>query len=107
MVRELKISSEDFQAILDGNLAYILQREDGRCFEVGDVFLLREWVGREWIQRSVDEGRANIADVLRAMRGDEPDFTGRACRVRVTHILRDSLCLRFGAVALSIRLEGQ
>lgn len=90
MVHELKMSPEDFQAVMDGMQTVILQQEDTRRFTEGDRLQLQEWTGWGWDGPAIP-GR----------------FTGRAWIVIVTHVLRDSQWLQPDAVALSIRWANQ
>lgn len=81
----LKTDPEVFQATLDGKKTYDLRLDD-RCFEVGDILILEEtqFTGEE-------------------MKTGKPlDFTGRALKLEVTHILRGPIWgLKEGWVLMS------
>jgi ASC-1-like (ASCH) protein len=93
---DLKLDARWFDAVASGHKTVELRREDTRQFAVGDVLLLREW---ETVYPDSDSALAWYS----ASR-----YTGRTCRVRVTHILRhDDVpdLLPPGVAALSIRLD--
>ncbi|MCL8208604.1 MAG: DUF3850 domain-containing protein [Actinomycetia bacterium] len=83
MVHELKIAPAWYAAVTESDPArrktVEIRAEDTRTFAVGDCLVLREWD---------------------AVAG----YTGRACRVHVTHVLRDAPYVPPGYAALSIRL---
>lgn len=89
MVHELKTDPAVFQAVLDGSKTYELRKDD-RAYQVGDVLRLREtrYTGQE-------------------MRAGAPlEYTGRECRVRVTHRLRGPIYgLADGWAILSVAHE--
>lgn len=86
MTHMLKTWPVHFQAVADGVKTVELRVEDTRRFAVGDVLLLREYRPPD------DSGKA------------AGTYTGRACTVRVTHVVRDARWLQPGVAALSIRL---
>lgn len=90
---DLKCQPPWFAEVAAGRKTCEIRRDD-RGFEVGDVLVLREWQDRIGIRVSGDEYRFVDAH-----------YTGRTCRVRVTHILRGFAGLRDGYCALSVRLE--
>lgn len=75
----LKILPEYFDPVRTGDKTVEIRREDDKTFAVGDSLVLREW--------NPDAG-----------------YTGRTCRVQVTHVLRDPPYVPPGYAALSIRL---
>lgn len=94
MIHTVKIYPEYFESILSGTKTLELCEEDEYHFAIGDVLVLREWgpvshgymyeVGQEiWLYYDVD-------------------YTGRECRVVVTHILAD--VPEQPMVVLSVRL---
>lgn len=107
MMHELKIWPEYFELVATGHKTVELRREDDRQFAVGDVLELREWdlqrlpeaVRRFW------SGLFQLSDEVR-FRFEPQGYTGRECRVQVTHVLRDpeGRWLQSGVVALSIGL---
>ncbi len=88
----LKIKPEYFEAVIAGAKTVELRSEADRHFDVGDILILRE-INSE--MADTEEGR------------DDPEwlYTGRGCRCRVTHVLRDVEWLPPGIAALSIALE--
>jgi len=93
----LKIAPPWFEAVASGHRTVELRREDTRRFAAGDVLILAEW--------TVDRLERARGEVL--ARGA---FTGRTCRVVVTHVLRhDDVpdLLPPGVAALSIRREAK
>lgn len=106
MTHELKIWPKYFEAVTHGSKTVELRREDDRQFAVGDVLVLREWDVRR-LPESVQRfwaGTLHLAEEARAL-FEEQGYTGRSCRVEVTHVLRDPEggWLQPGVVALSIR----
>ena len=67
MLHEMKLLSEYYEDVRDGNKQFELQK-DGRNVQVGDELLLREWTGEH--------------------------YTGRQVRVEVTYVLRN--CPQYG-----------
>jgi hypothetical protein len=91
----LKIAPPWFEAVVSGAKTLELRRENGRRFEPGDVLVLREW-------DTVYNDSDNALAWYRASY-----YTGRTCRVLVTHVLRHEDVpdlLPPGVAALSIRL---
>ncbi len=88
MIHTLKIVPPFFEAIVNGSKTFELRREDDRHFEVGDWLLLREYIAPFRVQGCVVKER----------------YTGRACNVQVTYVLRDEQWLQPGVAALGIRL---
>lgn len=110
MIHELKTWPPYFDDVASGVKTVELRREDDRNFEVGDTLILREWDpsripesvqydGQSWI------GTLRINDDMKKLLV-ELGYTGRSCRVRVTHVLRDSegQWLQPDVAALSVRL---
>lgn len=130
-VHYLKIYPEYFEAVISGQKTVELRREDDRQFAVGDVLVLREWdpfpqdeascqarqrwyedEEKAWAAYRHDERLRATALVHAHERAERAAafgrYTGRECRVRVTHILRDEQWLQPGVAALSIRvMEGE
>ncbi|MCL8207241.1 MAG: DUF3850 domain-containing protein [Actinomycetia bacterium] len=113
----LKIAPPWFDAVASGQKTLELRREDTRRFEPGDVLVLREWrtdldipewrraVQAAWMEEpDPDRRRARIAAIYAHY--ESRCYTGRTCRVRVTHVLRHADVpdlLPPGVAALSIR----
>jgi ASC-1-like (ASCH) protein len=102
---ELKIWPEYFEAVVSGNKTVELRQEDDYQFAVGDGLILREW-DLQRLPESVQmywSGLIRLSDAVRS-RFELQGYTGRQCRVRITHVLRDSegRWLQPGVVALSI-----
>ena len=81
MFHTVEIYPEDFDAIVSGMETLELLREDQRYFAIGDVLVLREW-------ESVSHGYVCEPGQETWLYADM-DYTGRECRVIVTHILAD------------------
>ncbi len=113
MTHTLKIAPQHFDAVVSGQKTLEIRREDDKTFAVGDVLTLQEWDIRRLSPRqqsqylllqdlgthppawlSHDDDLAALAQA----------YTGRGCRVRVTHVLRDSPAVPQGYAAISIRL---
>jgi hypothetical protein len=98
----LKIAPPWFEAVASGHKTVELRREDGRRFEPGDVLVLREYQAPHLVTvppRPPEFPTEDLAWVA--------GYTGRTCRVHVTHVLRhDDVpdLLPPGVAALSIRL---
>lgn len=76
---ELKAWPEYFRAVYRGDKSFEIRKEGDRHFDVGDTLLLREWEPMTtW-------------------------YTGAACRVLVTYVLRGGPWLPEGYVAMGIR----
>lgn len=67
MLHEMKLLSQYYEAVRDGNKTFELRKDD-RNVKVGDELLLREWTGEY--------------------------YTGRQVRVEVTYVLRN--CPQYG-----------
>jgi hypothetical protein len=94
MIHDLKIHPGPFTAVLDGTKTHEIRKAD-RPFEVGDVLHLREW------DPVPTEHAVNEPPVY--ARG----YTGRECRVEVTHISRRGTWgLPADLCVMSIRLVG-
>lgn len=88
----LKIRPEFYDAVVNGIKTCELRAEDDKIFAVGDTISLREWDPLQ-LQGSCDGAVHPGA------------YTGRGCKVAVTHILRhaDINAIPEGWALLSIR----
>ena len=84
----LKIWAEYFNAVSSGKKTVEL-RNDDRGYTVGGTLILREFEPTERLDSKWSDGR----------------WTGRECRVTVTHITRGDAWLQPGIVALSIQTQ--
>jgi len=116
MNHTLKIVPQHFDAVVSGQKTLEIRREDDKTFAVGDVLILKEWDLQRLSARHQDQylllqdlqtsppatwGEQEHADYQTAL---AQAYTGRGCRVRVTHVLREPPFVPPGYAALSIRL---
>lgn len=105
----LRVAPDAFAAVASGARTVALLREDDRPFAPGDVLVLREFQPSQFaaalgaIWQRMPQAPEDIQAGMQA--AHDAAFTGRTCRVVVTHVLRDSeeRWLQPGVVALSIR----
>jgi hypothetical protein len=119
MNHTLKITPAYFDAVASGQKTLEIRREDDQTFAAGDVLTLQEWDFHRLPTRQQayyrllhdlpispppswgEQERTAYQQPL--MQG----YTGRGCRVRVTHVLREPPFVPQGYAALSLRLLSQ
>jgi hypothetical protein len=112
---------QHFDAVTSGQKTLEIRREDDKTFTAGDVLTLQEWdlhrlsarqqdqyvylldQGVKLIDRKLINTQENAAYHAALAQA----YTGRGCRVRVTHVLREPPFVPPGYAALSIRLLSQ
>jgi len=94
MYISLKIRPEFYDAVVNGIKTCELRAEDDKIFAVGDTISLREW--DPWRSHESCDGTVHPGA-----------YTGRGCKVAVTHILRhaDINAIPEGWALLSVRLR--
>lgn len=95
-VHELKCQPPYFEAVAEGRKTVEIRKDD-RQFANGDILDLREFVSH---------GAMTMEPWTwpRAYQSESGHYTGKSCRVVVTHILRDPRFFAEEYVALSVRL---
>ncbi len=113
MQHTLKIAPEYFEAVASGRKTVEIRREDDKIFAVNDLLVLREWdyhrltpLQQNVYQRIKKVGTAphNTLALKKYNEAIQAGYTGRTCRVQVTHILREPPYVPPGYAALSIHL---
>ena len=115
----LTLPPTSFDAIASGQQTLDIRREGGQTFAVGDILIFKEWDIRRLPARQQNQyqilhdlhispppswGASEHAEYQQALL---QGYTGRGCRVRVTHVLREAPGVPQGYAALSIRLLSQ
>ena len=118
MTHTLKIAPAHFDAVVSGQKTLEIRREDDKTFAVGDVLILKEWDLHHLHLPPCQQSQYLLLQDLQtsppATWGEQEHaayhtalaqaYTGRGCRVRVTHVLREPPFVPPGYAALSIRL---
>jgi len=101
---ELKCQPPHFAAVAAGRKTVEIRRDD-RGFAVGDILDLREYDPEQPVRSFIPDGLTPEQEQQGIADGSiRIGYTGRSCRVVVTHILRGFEGLADGYVALSVRL---
>ncbi len=116
MTHTLKIAPAYFDAVVSGQKTLEIRRENDKTFTAGDVLTLREWdLQRLPARQQIQYSLLHDLQITPPTTWGEPEhaayhaalaqgYTGRGCRVRVTHVLREPPFVPPGYAALSIRL---
>lgn len=116
MTHTLKIAPAHFDAVVSGQKTLEIRREDDKTFTAGDVLTLQEWdLHRLPARQQIQYPLLHDLQIAPPTTWGEPEhaayhaalaqgYTGRGCRVRVTHVLREPPFVPPGYAALSIRL---